>query len=51
MERENIMSDAQLRQNIIDELDFEPSIDAAHIASAAAALVEEGEQPQPPATD
>ena len=28
------MSDTQLRQNIIDELDFEPSIDAAHIGVA-----------------
>jgi osmotically-inducible protein OsmY len=28
------MSDTQLRQNIIDELDFEPSVDAAHIGVA-----------------
>ena len=25
------MSDIQLRQNVLDELEFEPSIDAAHI--------------------
>jgi osmotically-inducible protein OsmY len=29
------MDDKTLRQNIIDELDFEPSIDAAHIGIAA----------------
>lgn len=28
------MSDNTLRQNIIDELDFEPSIDAANIGAA-----------------
>jgi osmotically-inducible protein OsmY len=26
-----MMSDIQLRQNVLDELEFEPSIDAAHI--------------------
>jgi osmotically-inducible protein OsmY len=30
-----VMDDTILRQNIIDELDFEPSIDAAHIGVAA----------------
>ena len=29
------MTDKQLRQDILDELDFEPSIDAAHIGVAA----------------
>lgn len=29
------MNDKQLRQDVIDELDFEPSIDAAHIGVAA----------------
>ena len=29
------MSDAQIRQDILDELDFEPSVNAAHIGVAA----------------
>lgn len=29
------MDDITLRQNVIDELEFEPSIDAAHIGVAA----------------
>ncbi|MGY3332495.1 osmotically-inducible protein OsmY [Mesorhizobium sp. USDA 4775] len=36
--RRRIMTDLTLRQNILDELEFEPSIDAAHIGVA----VEEG---------
>lgn len=28
------MSDAALKQDVLDELDFEPSIDAAHIGVA-----------------
>jgi osmotically-inducible protein OsmY len=35
MEMERDMSDKDLRQYIIDELDFEPSVDAAHIGVAA----------------
>jgi osmotically-inducible protein OsmY len=31
---EIFMSDASIRQNVIDELEFEPSIDAAHIGVA-----------------
>jgi osmotically-inducible protein OsmY len=29
------MNDKQLRQNVIDELEFEPSVDAANIGVAA----------------
>jgi osmotically-inducible protein OsmY len=29
------MDDRQLRQDVLDELEFEPSIDAAHIGVAA----------------
>jgi osmotically-inducible protein OsmY len=32
--KEKIMSDAQIRQDILDELDFEPSVNAAHIGVA-----------------
>src|SRR6476659_4950660 len=31
---ESIMSDVALRQNILDELEFDPSIDASHIGVA-----------------
>jgi hypothetical protein len=29
------MSDLQLRQDVIDELEFEPSVNAAHIGAVA----------------
>jgi osmotically-inducible protein OsmY len=34
MKRRTAMDDKQLRQNVLEELDFEPSVDAAHIGVA-----------------
>ena len=33
-QQETIMSELQLRQDVLDELEFEPSVNAAHIGVA-----------------
>jgi hypothetical protein len=39
------MTDMQLRQNIIDELDFDPSVDSAHIGVATEKRCRDPERP------